>query len=177
MARQDISRSIGRVQQTILLIRGEKVILDSDLAALYDVDTRTLNQAVKRNQDRFPADFMFRLNAEEKSQVVAKCDHLVRLKFSPTLPYAFTEHGAIMAASVLNAPKAIEMSVLIVRAFVKMREMLGSHAKLLRKLTQVEKKLVLHDKDIIELFAALRELMGPKAPPKKRQIGFKKDDA
>lgn len=169
--------SLERIQQTILLIRGEKVILDTDLAALYEVPTKRLNEQVKRNKDRFPEDFMFRLNAEEKSQVVAKCDHLSKLKFSPTRPYAFTEHGAIMAANVLNSKKAIEMSVLIVRAFVKMREMLGSHAQLVRKLAQVEKKLTLHDKEIIQLFAALRELMAPKAPPKKRQIGFKKDDA
>jgi hypothetical protein len=100
------------------VIRGQKVMLDADLADVYGVTTRRLNEQVKRNRKRFPADFMFLLNDRERAEVVANCDHLVRLKFSPVPPYAFTEHGAIMAASVLNSPRAVEMSVYVVRAFM-----------------------------------------------------------
>ena len=100
------------------MIRGEKVIIDADLAEFYGIPTRRLNEQVKRNKERFPDDFMFQLNADEKSEVIAKCDHLEKLKFSKALPFAFTEHGAIMAASVLNSPQAAEVSIFIVRAFV-----------------------------------------------------------
>ncbi len=102
---------VERVEKTILLIRSQKVILDADLARLYGVTTKRLNEQVKRNRDRFPADFMFQLSAEEKAEVVANCDHLSNLKFSKALPFAFTEHGAIMAASVLNTPQAVEASI------------------------------------------------------------------
>jgi hypothetical protein len=112
----------GKIENRILLIRGEKVIIDADLAEFYGVATKRLNEQVKRNVNRFPADFMFQLTKEEKSEVVANCDHLKNLKYSKTLPYAFTEHGAIMAASVLNMQRAIEVSVFIVRAFVKFRQ-------------------------------------------------------
>ena len=118
---------IGRIQQRILLIRGEKVIIDADLADAYGVTTKVLNQAIRRNADRFPSDFMFRLTKQEKLEVVTNCDHLQKLKYSPVNPYAFTEHGAIMVASVLNSPKAIEVSVFVVRAFVKLREMIAGH--------------------------------------------------
>ena len=104
---------VERVEEAIILIRGQKVILDSDLARLYGVSTKRLNQQVKRNSDRFPEDFMFQLTKKEKLEVVANCDHLSLLKFSPVLPYVFTEHGAIMAASVLNTPRAIETSIFI----------------------------------------------------------------
>ena len=110
-----------RIERSILFIRGQKVMLDADLADLYGVATKVLNQAVKRNMDRFPGDFLFQLTAEEKAEVVTDCDHLAKLKFSPVLPYAFTEHGAIMAASVLNSPQAVEVSVFVVRAFVRLR--------------------------------------------------------
>ena len=102
---------VERVEKTILLVRGQKVILDADLAELYGVSTKRLNEQVKRNRKRFPEDFMFQLAAAEKSEVVANCDHLSRLKFSRTLPHAFTEHGAIMVASVLNTPGAIEVKI------------------------------------------------------------------
>ncbi len=98
------------------------MILDTDLAKLYGVTTKRLNEQVKRNRERFPEDFMFQLTPEERSEVVANCDHLSKLKFSPVLPCAFTEHGAIMAASILNTPRAIETSVLVVRAFVRLRK-------------------------------------------------------
>ncbi len=127
---------VERVQKTILLIRSEKVILDADLATLYGVSTKRLNEQVKRNPGRFPDDFMFQLTNEEKAEVVANCDHLRRLKFSPNLPYAFTEHGAIMAANVLNSERAVEASVEIVRAFVRPRQLLASNVELSRRLDE-----------------------------------------
>lgn len=161
----------GRIESRILLIRGHKVMLDSDLAYLYGVSTKRLNEQVKRNKHRFPADFMFRLTTKEKGEVVANCDHLRSLKFSPVLPYAFTEHGAIMVASVLNTPRAVQVSVYVVRAFVRLREMLSTHKELARKLAELEKRIQGHDEEIILLFEAIRELMEPPGKPGKR-IGF-----
>ncbi|MFH1723678.1 MAG: ORF6N domain-containing protein [Elusimicrobiota bacterium] len=132
---------IGGIQQRILLIRGEKVIIDADLAEAYGVPTRRLNEQVKRNRVRFPGDFMFQLSAREKAEVIANCDHLKKLKFAKALPFAFTEHGAIMAASVLNSPKAIEVGVFVVRAFVKLREVIAGHKELARKIAQLERGL------------------------------------
>ena len=157
-----------RIAQGILMIRGHKVMLDADLADLYGVTTKRLNEQVKRNQGRFPPDFMFQLTDVEKAEVVANCDHLVRLKFSPALPNAFTEHGAIMAASVLNTARAVEMSVFVVRAFVRLRQMLASNAELARKLATLEKK---YDAQFKVVFDAIRELMTP-PERKKRSIGF-----
>jgi ORF6N domain len=125
---------VERIQKAILIIRAEKVILDADLAELYGVSTKRLNEQVKRNRGRFPDDFMFRLTSEEKADVVANCDHLKKLKFSPNPPYAFSEHGTIMAANVLNSERAVQASVEVVRAFVKLREMLVSNTELARKL-------------------------------------------
>ena len=167
---------IGRIQQRILLIRGEKVIIDADLADAYGVTTKVLNQAIRRNADRFPSDFMFRLTKQEKLEVVTNCDHLQKLKYSPVNPYAFTEHGAIMVASVLNSPKAIEVSVFVVRAFVKLREMIAGHKELASKIAQLERKLGDHDKQIMVLVEAIKQLMDPKPPPKKRRIGFHAED-
>jgi ORF6N domain len=161
----------GRIESRILLIRGHKVMLDLDLAELYQVGTKRLNEQVKRNKGRFPADFMFQLTAKEKAEVVANCDHLKRLKFSPTLPYAFTEHGTIMVASVLNSPRAIEVSVYVVRAFIKLREMLGTHKKLALRLAELEKRIEANDEEITALFEAIRQLMEPPAKSEKR-IGF-----
>lgn len=126
------------IERSIVIVRGLKVMLDSDLAELYGVSTKAFNQAIKRNHDRFPSDFMFRLTKEEKAEVVTNCDHLRRLKFSPAFPAAFTEHGAIMAATVLNTDRAIKVSVYVVRAFVKLREMLGSQKEFARKLEDLE---------------------------------------
>ena len=112
-----------QIEQTILLIRGHRVMLDTDLADLYGVTTKRLNEQVKRNRNRFPADFMFQLTSTEKAEVVANCDHLKKLKFSPVRPFVFTEHGAVMVASVLNSKRAIEVSIYVVRAFVALREM------------------------------------------------------
>jgi hypothetical protein len=164
---------VERVEQVILFIRSQKVILDADLAKIYDVTTKRLNQQVKRNRDRFPEDFMFQLTKEEKSEVVANCDHLSRLKFSPAVPYAFTEHGAIMAASILNTPRAIEASIFVVRAFVKLREMLATHKELERKLIAMENK---YDEQFRVVFEAIRALMSPPENPRKK-IGFEVKEA
>ncbi len=162
---------IDRIESSILLIRGQKVILDADLATLYGVTTKRLNEQVQRNISRFPPDFMFRLTAREKTEVVANCDHLQKLKFSPVLPRAFTEHGAIMVASVLNTPRAIEVSVYVVRAFVRLREVVATHRKLAQKLAELERKLESHDDHIRTLLDAIRELMASPAP-QRRRVGF-----
>jgi len=146
-------------------------MLDSDLAEIYGVKTSRLNEQVKRNIDRFPADFMFQLTDKEKEEVIANCDHLENIKFSRTNPYAFTEHGAMMLATVLNTPTAITTSVLIVRAFVKMREILSTHKELARKLTELEAK---YDEQFKVVFQALRELMQHETEKKERPIiGYK----
>ena len=172
--------SVERIETRILLIRGQKVMVDADLAELYDVPTKRLNEQVKRNQARFPEDFVFRLSAQEKAEVVANCDHLNRLRFSPALPYAFTEHGAIMAAAVLNSARAIEVSVYVVRAFVKLRELLATHKELAKRLDElearIENKLAAHDHAIADILDAIRELMKPAEPSKKRRIGFVQDE-
>jgi len=136
---------IERIEGRILVIRGQKVIVDADLAELYGVTTKRLNEQVRRNQERFPADFTFQLAEEEKTEVVAICDHLTKLKYSSTLPYAFTEHGAIMAAAVLNTPLAVEVSVYVVRAFVRLREVLAGNKALAKKLNTLESKVETHD--------------------------------
>ena len=162
---------LENVQRTILSVRGQKVILDADLARLYGVTTKRLNEQVRRNRNRFPDDFMFRLTPEEKNEVVANCDHLSNLKFSPALPLAFTEHGAIMAASVLNTQQAIEASIFVVRIFVRLREILATHKRLARKLKELEARLGEHDEQIQVIFEAIHQLMTPPdTPPKK--IGF-----
>ena len=166
----------------ILTIRGQRVLIDADLAELYGVSTKVLNQAVKRNQVRFPADFMFQLLPEEKIEVVTNCDHLAKLKFSKSLPFAFTEHGAIQAANVLNSPQAVDMGIYVVRAFVRMREMLATHQDLARRLADLEEKteaLTLQQdtfahntriqlKQVVE---AVRQLT-TQPEPLKRPIGF-----
>jgi len=161
-----------RIDRMILLIRGQRVVLDADLAALYAVPTKAFNQAVKRNLHRFPSDFMFRLTAEEKAEVVTNCDHLRKRKFSPVLPLAFSEHGAIMAATVLNSPRAIAVSVYVVRAFVRLRQAMISHQEFASKLTEFERKLVEHDEKFAQVFDAIRKLMQPAPVPPKRRIGF-----
>jgi hypothetical protein len=128
----------------------------------------SLNQAVKRNKDRFPGDFMFQLTPEEKLEVVTNCDHLSRLRFSPVLPYAFTEHGVLMLANILNSERAVRVSVQIVRTTVRLRETLSTHANLARKITDMEKK---YDSQFKVVFEAIRQLMAPSAKPK-RKIGF-----
>jgi len=153
-------------------VRGLKVIVDADLARIYGVTTKALNQAVKRNIARFPSDFVFAMTDAEKTEVVTNCDHLAKLKFSPVLPYAFTEHGALMAASVLNSPQAVEMSIFVVRAFVKMREQLLNRADLEKRLTEIEKGLLAHDAVLRDLYRKIRPLLLPPPDPLRKPIGF-----
>jgi phage regulator Rha-like protein len=147
------------------------VLLDTDLAELYGVPTKALNQAVRRNLERFPKDLMFRLNPEEKEEVVTNCDHLKKLKFSPVLPFVFTEHGALMLANVLNSKRAVQMSIFIVRTFIKLRELLLTHEEMIYRLARVEHKLGKHDREIQELLEAIRKLTErPQGPV--QAIGF-----
>src|ERR1700758_2888718 len=160
------------VESRILIFRHHRVILDSDLAELYGVPVKRLNEQVKRNRERFPADFMFRLNAKEsevlRSQSATSKETRGGRRY---LPYAFTEHGAIMAATVLNSKRAVEMSVFVVRAFVRLREMLASNRRLAAKIDELEQRLDTHDASIQELIEAIKELMLPE-PASGRRIGF-----
>ena len=175
------TRKIGSIESAIYLLRGQRVMLDSDLAAIYGVSTRQLNQQLKRNRSRFPDDFAFQLSTEEfrnlksqiatsslMSQFVTSSGHGGRRK----LPWAFTEHGALMLASVLNSEVAVQASVRVVRAFVKLREMIAANAQLAAKLEELERRLDSHDKAIVDLFATLKRLLEPPELPKKREIGF-----
>ena len=175
--------SFARIESRILLMRGRRVMIDADLAALYGVPTKALNQAVKRNAQRFPQDFMFELTAVEKAEVVTNCDHLGKLKFSKALPLAFTEHGAIQAANVLNSGQAVDMGVYVVRAFVRLREMIVSNTELASRLNELESKVdlmsVRHDTfadstslQLKQLFEAIRQLMAPPQTASKQPIGF-----
>ena len=163
---------VDRIDPCILMLRGQRVILDAALAELYGTTTKAFNQAVKRNADRFPGDFCFQVTGAEKREVVTNCDHLARLRFSRTLPYAFSEHGALMAASVLNTPRAIDVSVYVIRAFVKLRELLSTHKELAGKLADLERKVSSHDEAIQSLVAAIRRLMQPPLAAPRPPIGF-----
>ncbi len=164
------------LESLILNIRGRKVLIDADLAAIYGVETRTLNQAVKRNAERFPEDFIFQLSAAEKSEVITNCDHLARLKFAKSLPFAFTEHGAIMAASVLNSREAVAMSVYVVRAFIRVREQLVVNAAILKRLAEIDKSLLQHDSALRDIYHKLLPLLQPPPDTPKRRIGFVQND-
>lgn len=165
-----------RIERAILIIRGLKVIIDAELAELYGVPTKRLNEQVKRNASRFPADFMFPLTTEEKSEVVAICDHLSGLRFSSALPNAFTEHGAIMAANVLNSDRAVEMSVHIVRTFVRLREAAANFAELDRRLREAEGRIGQHDLHLAGIVRKIRELTDSPKPGKVRRMGFNVSD-
>jgi hypothetical protein len=185
MADKKLIASVEQIESRIFLIRGQKVMLDQDLAELYGVETKRFNEQVRRNSERFPEDFMFQLTAEEFANLRSQFDtsslrSQIATSNNPVgtpagrggrrhLPYAFTEHGAIMAASVLNSPRAVETSVQVVRAFVRLRQMLSSNAELSRKLATLEKK---YDIQFRAVFEAIRELMTPLEPRKKRPIGF-----
>jgi hypothetical protein len=160
------------IETLIQTVRGQKVILDTDLAELYGVPTKRLNEQVKRNSSRFPEDFIFQMTAQEKAEVVANCDHLARLKFSPQLPHAFTEHGAIMAAMVLNSPEAVAMSVFVVRAFMQMREQLAANAAILKRLAEIDKTLLEHDSALRTIWTKLQPLLVPPPASPRRRIGF-----
>jgi hypothetical protein len=166
----DIERIAGR----IILIRGSKAILDADLAALYGVETRALLQAVKRNPERFPADFLILLRNQEIAALRSQSVIPKRAGRGgrSTAPMAFTEHGAIMAATVLNSSRAIEMSLYVVRAFVQLREALAANKAIEKRLDELAQKIGSHDHAITGLFTALRRLMQPADPPRRRRIGF-----
>lgn len=173
MSTSDTLSSVSKnVERLIFIIRQQKVILDVDLAKLYGVTTKRLNEQVKRNLDRFPNDFTFKLTDAEKREVVAICDHLKTLKFSRTTPNAFTEHGVIMAASVLNTPRAIEVSILVVRTFVKLREIFATKQEFRHKLKELENKILSHDKTLKSLIIAIQKIIDPPASANKRPIGF-----
>ncbi|TRX37724.1 ORF6N domain-containing protein [Flavobacterium restrictum] len=162
------------IMSKILLIRNQKVMIDSDLATLYGVTTKQLNQQVKRNTKRFPNNFMFQLTAIEKEQVVANCDHLNKLKFSSTLPYVFTEHGTMMLGNILTSDRAIEFSIKIVEAFIKMREFLTNNLSVKLEIEDIKKKLINHDKNIELVFNYLDELIDKNENRIERtKIGYK----
>src|ERR1700736_3687700 len=172
---------IDRLGQLIYEIRGQRVMLDSDLAAIYGVETKALNRAVKRNRDRFPKDFVFQLNSRESEVLRYQFGTLKtgRGQHRKYLPYVFTEHGAIMAANVLNSARAVQMSVFVVRAFLKMRALLGDKRDLAEKLASLEKELKkrldVHEAVIVTILQRVMDVIDPPAlpMPKKTRIGFK----
>lgn len=171
------SVAVERIAGGILVVRGQRVMLDSDLAALYGVTTKRLNEQVKRNGARFPGDFVFRLTPAEtgklnRSQSATGSQKHRDPRFPP---YAFTEHGAVMAATVLNSREAVEMSVFVVRAFVRLRELLSSSKALAQKLVELESRLEGHDQAIADIVAAIRALMNQPVPEKRHGIGFMAD--
>jgi hypothetical protein len=190
MREKNRNDALVRIEPLIITLRGERVILDSDLAILYSVKTKVLNQAIKRNREKFPEDFLFQLTEDEYNRLIArfptsKSIGNMRSQFVTAskrnirfLPYAFTEHGAIMAANVLNSPRAIQMSVFVVRAFVKMREALSANKRLMEKLAELEKKLTgrldVHERAIVHILEKIKRLMEPPTlrEPKRRPIGF-----
>lgn len=160
----------------IFLIRNLKVMVDSDLADLYGVSTKRLNEQVKRNAGRFPEDFMFQLTSQEKKEVVANCDHLYKLRFSSYLPYVFTEHGAVMLASILNSPRAIKANIQIVRVFIKSRQILEFKKEILNKLEQIQNKDKEQDHQILLLFEYIRQMEQVKEeeiiPQARKPVGY-----
>jgi phage regulator Rha-like protein len=158
------------IESKILIIRGKKVLLDRDLATLYGVETKRLNEQVKRNIKRFPQSFMLRINEAEKEELVANCDRFRLLKHSTSLPYAFTEYGALMSANILNSEKAIQISIFIVEAFARIREVLSAHKDIMLKISEIEKRLDYHDDSIIEIIKTLKELIPSYS--NKPKIGF-----
>jgi len=171
MAHKAAAALVARIEDMIFLIRGQRIMLDSDLARIYGVTTKQLNQQFRRNRERFPSDFAFELTNQEltqmRSQIVTASKRNIR-----HMPVAFTEHGALMLASVLNSPVAIEASVRVVRAFVLMREQLAAHKELAGKLAGLEQRVGGHDTAIQDLFEAIRQLVEPPLPENRREIGF-----
>ena len=163
------------IRPLIRPIRDQRVILDTDLASLYQVPTKALNQAVRRNREKFPEDLLFQLTWEEAALLPSLRSQFVTLKRGRHLkyrPFAFTEHGALMAATILNSPRAVAMSLYIIRAFVKMREDLAANAAILRRLAEIDKTLLLHDGALREIYQKLRPLLEPPPAPPKPEIGF-----
>jgi phage regulator Rha-like protein len=164
---------VESIERKIYLIRGHKVMLDSDLAELYQVPTKALNQAVRRNLDRFPADFMFQLNDEElenlRSQIVTSSGSHGGRRYAP---FAFTEHGVAMLSSVLASKRAIQLNILIVRAFIRLREYLATHKDLARKMEDVERTQQEHSAHIEQIYGCIQRLLEPVPEPSKRRMGF-----
>jgi hypothetical protein len=166
-----LNKTQESIKEKIRIIRGQKVMLDTDLAKIYGVPTMRLNEQVRRNTKRFPEDFMFKLTQKEKNEVIANCDNLEKLKFSSHLPSAFTEHGVAMLSSVLNSPQAIQMSIFIVRAFIKMREMLAIDKNLELALLKFQSELKRQGRDIEDIISILKRITDePIKPPE--PIGF-----
>ena len=172
MSEQLTAWDLERVDPCIVILRGRRVILDADLARIYGTTTKHLNQQVTRNKDRFPPDFMFRLQQDEKNELVTNCDILRSIKYSRVLPRAFTEHGAIMVASILNSRRAVEMSVYVVRAFVRCRSILAHHQELAQRLSELERLIASHDKSIRDIVAVLRQLVQDGESDPGTPIGF-----
>jgi len=172
MASKQSPIPVERIEKAILLVRGQKVMLDRDLAELYGVETGALNRAVKRNIQRFPEDFMFQIPDEEAERLRCQTGISKRGRGGRRyLPYVFTEQGVAMLSSILNSERAIEVNIAIVRVFVRLREMMATHKELAFKLAELEDRLEGHDEQIQNIFEAIRQLMTPPEPPKKK-IGF-----
>ncbi len=163
---------IRRIEDLIFPVRGQRVMLDSDLAKIYGVTTGQLNQAVKRNASRFPADFAFQLNSKEFANLISQSVISSSYGGRRTLPWVFTEHGALMLGNVLSSKIAVEASVRVVRAFVSMRAQLAAHKELAGKLAELEGRITGHDEALQNLFEAIRQLIAPPLPENRKQIGF-----
>ncbi len=174
MAKDKLSVKIPAeiILNKIIEMRDKKVMVDTDLAELYGVTTKRLNEQVKRNIKRFPEDFMFQITKDEKDSLISQFEHLNKLKFSSALPYAFTEHGAVMLASVLNSDKAIEVNIQIVRVFTEIRELLASNLNLRLEVEKIKKKVDHQDKNIEVIFRYFDELLEQQQQPRK-EIGYK----
>src|SRR6266851_5820504 len=168
--------SIETIERQIFVLRGHRVMLDRDLAELYGVELKRLNEQVKRNRDRFPDDFMFWLTLEEGKAVILSRSQVATLKRGENIkyqPHAFTEHGAVMLANVLRSPLAVRASIQVVRAFVNLRRMLATHADLARKIDAIERRVGRHDVELQDVLRILRKLLEPPPVPPKRSIGFR----
>jgi hypothetical protein len=165
-----------KIENKIYTIRGNRVMLDFDLAKLYEVETRSLKQAVKRNIARFPEDFMFELAKQEWKELITNCDKLPdTVKFNPSTPFAFTEHGILMLSSILRSTKAVEVNIQITRTFIKLRKAASSHEELARKIKDLEKTVKGNSNDIKLIFATINTMLNPRLK-KKQKIGFKPEE-
>jgi hypothetical protein len=165
---------IERIENKIFLIRGQKVMLDRDLAELYGVETKYLNRQVKRNRERFPKEYMFQLTKAEKDELVTNWHRFNSIKHSTSLPYAFTEHGVAMLSAVLNSEQAIKVSILIINTFIRLRRILANHKELARKIEELERKYGKHELEISVVFKVLKRLIQKPVVEQKprKQIGF-----
>jgi hypothetical protein len=162
------------IEQRIFMIRDKRVMIDKDLAELYGVETKYLNRQVKRNKERFPAEFMFQLNRKEKGELVTNWHRFEMMKHSNTLPFAFTEHGVAMLSSVLGSRKAVRISIFIVKTFIRLRRLIETHRDINHKVDELERKVKSHDTEIRSIFEAIRQMIIVSEKPKKR-IGFCQD--